>query len=647
MGKVLPLLQKFITCSSTGGLAYILLINISALLHPSSLAHSDTQRSTQPAEEIIITATLTPLTSKESLRPVSVLTQEDIKALHAASMIDLLQGLPGLQFSRTGGIGANSSLFLRGSNSNHVLVLVDGVRISNANSGGTPWNELLPEQIERIEVVRGPRAALYGSDAVGGVVQIFTHRKKEQVGNTQSLNLSYGNRDTIRTSAYFAHQSENFSASLGLSGYDTQGISHRDSGGLNDDDSARAQTVKISLQHNLPHPQSTISLNYLHSISMHEFDAFSPPPADPPANIFEENLLESFQAVYNQYIQSDRADHDWRTKIELGYSKNDNESIDPTAVFGPTHSRFNSIRRSLRWINTIETNDTNTWVAGIDYYQDSVERNEDTPNDSRDNVAAFLEYQYLGTPSQVIAFLRTDDNEQYGGHSTIGVDWGFDILSWLKWTVSYGESFHAPTFNDLYGFGGSTELEPEEAVNTEIGLYGQHARHQWAIHVFNNEIDELISVVAAPTPGNPFRFAAVNIDKARIRGVEVEWNFVLDRLRIDTSISWLDPRDLSNDSILLRRARREYKANLRYQHDRWELGAGLIARSKRYDFCGSAVDNCLGGYALLNLSAAWEVHPQWRIQLKLDNVGAKRYRLASGYNIEERSILFSINWQSD
>jgi vitamin B12 transporter len=600
---------------------------------------------TKLVEEVIVTATLTPVSLLESLRPVSVLNHEDIKQAQAASMIELLQRLPGLQFSRTGGAGGNSSLFLRGSNSNHVLVLIDGVRISNANSGATPWNELLPEQIERIEVVRGPRGALYGSDAIGGVVQIFTHDGRAQTkGNTQRISLAGGNRDTIRSSFYFAHNSADLSASLGLSHYDTRGISHRDSGGLNDEDGSRAGTIKISLRSVLSHPESEIRLNYLRSNSVHEFDAFAPPPDELPADIFEENLLESFNMAFGHYVPAARTRYDWRSAVELGYSRNDNESTDPTAVFTPQLSRFNSVRRSMRWVNTINTEKAGSWVAGIEYYRDSVRRNEDIADQSRDNTAGFLEYQYLHARSDVVAFLRLDDNEQFDNYSSIGVDWGFNILPWLKLTASYGTSFHAPTFNDLYGFGGNINLDPEESVNTEIGLRGQHGKHLWAVHIFNNEIEELISVIQIPGAG--FNFMAINIQQAHIRGVELEWSSEWERLHVSGSFSWMDPRNLENDSILLRRARRELKVDLGYERADWNFGAALIARSKRYDFCSSGVDNCLGGYSLLSLSAAWKFHPQWQARLQVDNATSKHYRLASGYNMERRSSMLSISWQS-
>lgn len=594
----------------------------------------------RPAEEVIVTATLTPLPLAQNLRPVSVLTHDDIKNAQAASMLELLERLPGLQFSRTGGLGGNTSLFLRGSNSNHVLVLIDGVRVSNANGGVTPWNELLPQQIEHIEVVRGPRAALYGSDAIGGVVQIFTHSGNKEKANVQHVQIAHGTNNTVRADAQFAYYSEQVSASIGVSAYDTQGISHRDSGGINDDDSARAKTAKIFLRHALANPESEVRLNYLRTRSSHEFDGFAPPPDQMPADIREENLLESINAVYDLYTQ-----HDWRTTVELGYSRNDNKNINPDNAFGLPLSRFNSKRRSLRWVNTIDTDSHGTWLAGAEYYQDSVQRDQNTPDNTRHNSALFLEYQYLLRLSQIIVFARADRNEQYGAQNSVGVDWGIDILSWLKFTASYGESFHAPTFNDLYGFGGNLNLEPEEAVNTEIGIRGEHDNIYWAVHLFNNEVESLISVIRL----NPdsFDFRAVNIDKARIRGLELEFNARWDKLSANASISLLDPKNQRDDSVLLRRARRELKAGLRYEWNHWTFATNLIARGRRYDFCATGTDNCLGGYALLNLSAAWQFHPQWRMQLNINNVGSKHYRLAAGYNTEERTALFSIRWQSN
>lgn len=595
-------------------------------------------------EEVLVTATRTPLSMAEQLRPVSVLNRSDIEAAHASSMLELLQRLPGLQFGRTGGIGSNISLFLRGSNSNHVLVLVDGVRISNANNGAPPWNELLPDQIERIEVVRGPRAALYGSDAVGGVIHIFTRAHSKEMGAHQSVQLSYGNRNTVRSNAQFSYRGPSASVALGLSGYDTQGISHRDSGGLNDKDSARAKTAKLFLRHALGNPDSEIRLNYLRTRSSNEYDDFAPPPEQPPADVRQENMLESLSAVYD--YQTTRL---WRSTVAFGYSKHNNANYNPTPSFfnpspGAGLSVFHSKRQSLNWVNIVESKSAGLWLVGAEYYRDSVELSSAIPDDERDNYALFVEYQYFGKLTQWTVFARTDDNEQHGQYNTYGLDWGIDVLPWLKLTASYGESFHAPTFNDLYGFGGNSELEPEEAVNTEIGIRAEHANHRWAVQLFNNEVSSLISIIAVPA--NTFNFLAFNIDKARIRGAELEYSGQWGALHTELSFSWLDPRNLNNDSILLRRARRELKGNIRYRVRNWDFSAGIVARGRRYDFCASGVDNCLGGYALFNLGASWQWHPQWTMQLQLDNIGAKHYQLASTYNSEERTILYSIRWQS-
>lgn len=586
-----------------------------------------------PVEEVIVTATRTPVRPNDSLRPISVLNKEDIEFAQAADMLELLQVLPGLQFGRTGGRGGTTSLFLRGSNSNHLLVLVDGVRIGNANSGRAPWNEISPEQVERIELVRGPRSTLYGSDAIGGVVQIFTKGRQSQQQDRHSVRFSLGNRSAVRGDMQLHYERESYSASIGVSGYDTQGISHRDSGSINDTDSLRGRTARVALRRVLPGTDSKMGLNYVYTENTHEYDDFLPPADSPIADVYEENRLETVNAYYH-YQSYPR----WHSTLELGYARNDNESYDS---FGglETPSRFNSKHRSLHWLHSIDAERGGLWLVGIEHYRDSVEGENDSPeSEDRDNDAAFVEYQYYGRLSQWTVSARTDDNEQYGSYSTYGLDWGINIGSSTKLTASYGEAFHAPTYSDLYGFGGNPELEPEESVNTEIGIRSQNQDYQWALYLFNNDIESLISIQFTP----PATFTAVNVEKARIRGVEFQLSRHWERLRTDLSWTWLDPRNRTDDSILLRRARREAKLVLRYQVNDWDLGLQLLTRSKRFDFNKLELDP----YTLVNLNARWRTHPQWELQFKIDNALDDDYQLAAGYNTEGPSATISARWQT-
>ncbi|MFC5743883.1 TonB-dependent vitamin B12 receptor [Dyella tabacisoli] len=586
---------------------------------------------------VVVTATRTEQTQSSTLAAITVIDRSDIERLQPSSVQDLLRGTPGMSIANNGGPGKPTSLFLRGSEADHVLVLVDGIKIGSATLGLPAIQDIPVEQIERIEIVRGPFSSLYGSEAIGGVIQIFTRRPAGAF--VPNFSFGVGSYDTLRGSAGVAGRTAQAWYSLEASHDQTQGIN-----------ACRGK----------PFPNGGGCYTY-----------------EPDRDGYRNNSL----SLQGGYRFSDAWDADarvFRTEAHNKYdgtSSNSSDSVSqvagtrvhykPSKALTFTLSLAQSVDLSDNYLNNVYTSTFNTrrnlgslqadigaggglYSLGFDVQGDKVQSNTTYVVDHRVNRGWFGQWQQTFGSQSLQASVRRDDNSQFGGKNTGSLLWGWDFTQELRLTASYGTAFKAPTFNELYyPYYGKSTLRPESSRSFELGLRGTHSWGGWSLNAFQNKINDLIAYDNTPNPPLYPYGSANNIERARIRGVEATAHTTVAEWNVSGTATWLDPRNETNGSYhsnwLPRRAKQSGRIDADRQMGDLSFGGSIYVAGDRYD--DLANNYRLGGYALTDLRVTYAMHKDWRLQLSANNVFNKHYETAAYYNQPGRNYMLTLRYQ--
>ncbi|HEB56255.1 MAG TPA: TonB-dependent receptor [Gammaproteobacteria bacterium] len=577
----------------------------------------------QEQNAVIVTATRTAETADQSLASVSVITRADIEQSQAADVIDLLRLQSGIDIARNGGPGASTSLFMRGTNSNQTLVLIDGVRASSTTTGSFAWQHLNTSDIERIEIVRGPRAAQYGSDAIGGVIQIFTRNNK-----TAHLRIMGGSYKTGLLEAGIGG-SDKIKYSLNATGRSSEGFSrtsNKSSSYDADKDGYRDQSLSGNILFPLA-DKTSLKISGWYSKSNVEYDAYGGVygVSDNSNSTLDLRLKNQTTAIWSQTLSAGLATDD---------SKNTSSSI----------SRIKSERVMADWQNDLVLNQNNLLSLGLSTYTDrgnnvSLSSNSSRFNESITNNAAFAILQSSVSGNDFSLSARVDDHERFGKNNTGQIAWAYNPSQKLRVLASYGSAFRAPTINELYYPNyGNPNLNPEKSSTTEVGLrYQPTPQQQLRINAYHTRISDMIQSVAVAL----YTYEATNIGKAQIDGLEIEHDLNLNAWTLLTRFTLQKAIDASDKSDLLRRPRQKLSMQLRRQlNNRGSIGAEWIYASERKDYGNVNLD----AYNLVNLSGRYQVRKGTWLEARLENLFAADYQLVKNYNTPGRSIYVGINY---
>ncbi|MNQ26575.1 Vitamin B12 transporter BtuB precursor [compost metagenome] len=581
---------------------------------------------------------------QQATAATTVFSRKDIERLQVRSVAELLERVPGVSVSRTGGAGSQTGLFMRGTSTAQTLVLVDGQRIAAASSGTSSLEFLSPEQIERVEVVRGARSALYGSDAIGGVVQIFT-RQGSGDGLKPYVRLGAGSNQTFERSLGLSGGDAQTRFNLGAALDETQGIdATRDNFGANgDDDAYRNQSLSLNLSHRF-NDDLKIGFSALDQRGQVEFeDIFS---TSLPTTDFQLSSLSSF-------IDANLGEA-WNSRLEIGHSedKRDTGNDQPQASADSFYS-FNTYRDSASWVNTLALSDHHQVLLGADWYEDRLHSDTDFVEDSRWNRAAFIQHRYNAEHFSTELGLRHDKNQQFGSENTWNAALTVPFNADNDLILSYSEGFRAPTFNDLYYpdfcFGGfcfpsaNPDLKPETSKSYEAQWRSRYSE-TGALELSLYRIDLQDAIVLDQN------FIPQNVQTARINGFEAALKQELFGWQGNLALALIDPRDRDTGHTLARRAKRTLSLDLDRQFGEFAVGTSWRAVSGRYDDADN--DTELSGYGLFSLRGKWQASQEVAFDLKLNNLFDKDYAEATystangrfGYNTEGRTALFAVTW---
>ncbi len=590
-------------------------------------------------ESVVVTAARVEQPISEVIGSVTVITREEIEQRQVQSVQDLLRGEAGIDISNTGGLGKFSSIHLRGGNASQTLILVDGVRMGSATAGTTSIEFIPVEQIERIEIVRGPRSSLYGSDAIGGVIQIFTRRN-----DGVSASASYGTYNTEEYSAGFGMQAKGLRFSVNgayqqSEGFDSLGSYQNFDLGCfcsvtvteHDDDGYRNGSASAKLGYAFG-DKADLEFSTLYAQGFSEFDGGFQNQVrfrnTAPSARLRITAIDALTITLSGGITQD---------------KNDNFK---NGVFT---NRYNTEKRNAAAQADWQLSKSHTLSLGADYLDDQVDSVIDPTDssltyavDQRDNIGVFT--QYLGTlgAHEINGSWRHDDNEQFGTHNTGNVGW-----KWFVWdralaiNAGWGSAFHAPSFNDLYfPFGsGNPELKPESSQSYELGLSGQASAINWSVQAYSTRVKDLIVLDSS--------FYPRNISEARLQGTELSVRHTWQDLSTSLNYTYQDPRSRaagSNyDHLLSHRSRQSGSLNVRYQLGVAQLGVRINAIGSRYDDLANT--RRLAGYTTVDFLSDVQLGKAFSVQIKLGNFFDRQYETVSNYHQAGRTVSATLRYQ--
>lgn len=582
--------------------------------------------------------------SPVSIASGSLITRDEIERQQAGSVPELLQRLAGVSVTSNGGRGKNTSVSIRGSSEKHVLVLIDGIRVGSATSGSAALQSIPVEQIERIEIVRGPRSSLYGSEAMGGVIQIFTRRGGAE-GFKPYFSVGAGSRSSYSGSAGVAGSHGNGWFNLGVASESTDGINARAYRSRYPDayepdaDGYRELSAQLRAGYRFDNGLE-LDGSWLQSENHSDFDSRS----TNGARGHDAYRDGSLQAISGRARFSPLAF--WDVTLQAGHS----EDLSDNFQDGRFYSRFDTRRDSLSWQNDFNFGEAQVLSLGVDYKKDRVDSSDVYAEDSRYNKGYFVQYQAAFGRHGVQAGLRRDKDEFFGSHDTGSLGYSFDLSDALTLTAAYGTAYRAPTFNDLYypltnGMEGNPDVQPEESESYEIGIRGNHDWGEWSINAYENQIEDLI---VWPIGSDGIR-RAVNVDVARIRGIETSVATVLAGWDVNANMTFMDPQDRSKANhghLLQHRAKRQFNLDLDRQFGAVGLGASLYAASERFEKASNAEDSRMPGYALVDLRSEYRFDEAWRLQVKLSNLFDRDYETIQTYEQPGRAVYFTVRYQA-
>jgi vitamin B12 transporter len=568
-------------------------------------------------EQVFITATRTEIPSEAVLGSIEIITGEELARLPGGDLADALRLRAGIDIARLGGPGQQTSVFIRGSDSNHVLLLVDGVRINPGTIGIAAVQNITPAMVERVEIVKGPRSTLYGSDAIGGVINVIT-RRGENAG--RSVEIGAGAWGTQLAGLSLGWSGDRTDAALMASWLDSEGFPTLV--GDEVDRGYRHLSFTGSVHRDLGDWQ--LSARGWRAAGTSEYSDFFVTPVD-------QDFVNSAFALEAAGPLGDHA----ASRVTLGHATDlirQNQSSD----------LLETRRWQLEWQADLRLGGYGQLTAGL-LLQDEDADSESyglTFVEGTESRLAYLQHQLGLGRHRWLAAAGYTDHETFGGQFTWNAEYGYSPRADLSMWAAAGTAYRAPDATDRFGFGGNPALLPESARSVEVGLrYRASDRHRLSLVAFHKEVDDLIQYVI--TDFATFEGENRNVERARITGVEASWDYNAEPWTARMTASLQDPRDLTNNQALLRRSRESLTASLTRSFGAHQVSLDLLAAGQRQDF-GFPAPVRLDAYLLVGLAGRFSLNEDWSLTARVENLFDESYELARGYNTMGRSLFVAL-----
>jgi len=563
------------------------------------------------SDTIVVTATRTEIPLEQATVPVRVITRDDIELSLATDLAELLRFEAGIDIGRNGGPGQATSIFLRGTESNHTLVLIDGVRINPGTIGGAALQHISPEAIERVEIVKGARSALFGTDAIGGVINIITRR-----ADVSSVEGGVGGGSFDSRSAFVSAglRDDRNQVGVTLDWQDTAGFPPRVESNLARGYENRSLNVYAARDIG----RGEISLRHWRAEGFVEYLDFFLAPAD--QDTLNSTTALQFDKQLGRNGSSKLIVSHMQDRIAQNQSPDYVESTRLSVDWQYTHAfAHHTVTGGLFTMS--ENAQTLSFGSGFD---------EDTDVD-----AVFVQDQWTGERQRAFVALRLSDHDTFGTQTTYNAEYAWELAD--AWTVraGLGRAFRAPDATDRYGFGGNPDLEPEVADEYQLGLgFAPGGRHKVDFELYASDITDLIEFDAAS-------FTLVNIDSAEIRGAQLGYEYRGETFSLRAELVRQRADDVDTGSRLLRRA--EQSATLSYVQDigRHRIGVNVLASGDREDFGGAQ----LPGYVVTSLTGQLRLSAAWQLNARIENLFDTEYQTAANFRMQERSAFVEVRYQ--
>jgi vitamin B12 transporter len=593
--------------------------------------------------EMIVTATRVPEPADQALEPVIVIDRAALEDSLAIDVGDVLRFHSGIDIDRSGGPGQPLTVFIRGANSDQSIVMIDGVRINSGTQALAPLMNISPELFDSIEIVKGPRSAIYGTDAIGGVINLITRTGGASGADVMLDYGRYGTGEFAVDGNYTVDQTSVQAAFTGQqsAGFPTYAGDPIDAGYKNLSGTAAITTHLDGFELGARYYQATGATQYANANYNADFTAFE---SFTPLNEEFSNSLWALHAsgdltdIWHMRLTLSRVVDDLRQEQADPYAPPNTDDFDYTSR--DTIDWQNDVKIASGWVNQTLTfgaivydENTNSLSYGTGY---TISTHAQT---------YYLQDQLEMGSNRLLLATGLAHYPEFGDHQTWNAEYGYAVTTGTLLTLSAGTAFRAPSATDRFGYGGNPDLLPESSRNFEVGIKSRIDEHQEVtLAAFQDTIDDLIVFVNDPT-NLLYGGQNENVDRARIRGIEASWQLKTDPWSVRAEGSLQDPRDLVDDSQLLRRTKHSFTLSGTRKIGRGELGVDMLLAGPRADIdavTGDALQD--GGYLLAGVYGRFNLTAAWSFTARLDNALNRHYELANGYNTAGRSASISTRY---
>lgn len=585
--------------------------------------------------DIVVTATRSEIESKEISAATTVYTRKDIERLQVKTIPELLNGSSGVDMTQSGGYGQRTSTYIRGTNSQDVLVLIDGIRAGDVSSGTSAFEFIPIDQIERVEVVRGPQSSLYGSEALGGVIHIFTRKGNEAKNPTVTLDAGGGSYDTAKGSGTVSGKWNNSWYNLGASHIDSQGFNATSPTNFSylPFKNGYSNTGINSRVGHIFDNKAEVEASFIRSEGTNNYNGWN---ADGTVqhNIQGQFVNQAVSGSGSLYVLDN-----WRSTLRLGQSIDNRSDI--------YNGYFNTSRWSTSWLNDLTISPNHKITMGADYHLDELDSDTSFTKKSRYDAGVFTElHSQLIKDYFITGSLRGDNNQTFGDYLTGNIGSRYNWNHGISLLANFGNGFRAPTFNELYYppipallmINGNPNLKPEQSTSVEAGFAGDHDWGKWEVRAYHTEVTDLIGSTGY-LPGLP-SYQSINIGKAQIDGIETVTSSQFMGWNGKLNLNLLNPVNTADNTRLIGRADKTLSFDLSRALGRFDVGTYIVAQGDRHYSTNTS------GYVTVDLRSAYHINKSWILNAKLSNLLDEQYQTVYSYNTMGRNFFLSIHYNN-